>query len=303
MSQLIINPFKRGCSPEIDIMSLIVGFSRVRNSSNLRFLPIPLNAPASPFQHLKQLKSNDDFRLWWAGFNENGEWSQALSLQASRINHRQTNRVHGAPTPRSVRETSTSTTAQRQSRTRTTPRIRVNENTTQTTANNEQNTQSSTITQHQQSRTRTTHQRRTATSNQQTQFHTSNADTASPFFVPFLCAVKEYHHPNIDEVKQYVTEEIWEIMIRRTQYVHRCVQDIGNNNDKMFINNWPWDLHHNNAPMYINAHAQERLLGFEEQYSDMLHFPANCTHVLLIPGVTSGNLLMQYFNDWNAVRN
>ena len=55
--------------------------------------------------------------------------------------------------------------------------------------------------------------------------------------------------------------------------------------------------------MYINAHAQERLLIFEEQYINMLQFPADCTHQLLIPGLaTSGTLLQQYFNNWNAER-
>ena len=92
-------------------------------------------------------------------------------------------------------------------------------------------------------------------------------------------------------------------MIRRTQYVHQCVQDNGNNNDTMFINMWPWELRHNNEPMYMNRHAQERLLGFEEQYSNMLHFPDNCTHDLLIPGATCGHLLMQNFNDWNDTQN
>jgi hypothetical protein len=112
--------------------------------------------------------------------------------------------------------------------------------------------------------------------------------------------VKGYHHPIINDVKQYVTEKIWEIMIRRTQYVHHYVQNNGNNDEKAFINNWPWDLPHNNAPMYINAHAQERLLIFEEQYINMLQFPTDCTHQLLIPGATSGTLLQQYFNNWNA---
>ena len=112
--------------------------------------------------------------------------------------------------------------------------------------------------------------------------------------------MKGYHHPSIDDVKQYVTEEIWEIMIRRTQYVHQYVQNNGTNNEKAFINNWPWELRHNNAPMYINAQSQERLLIFEEQYNNMLQFPADCTHQLLIPGATSGQLLQQYFNNWNA---
>jgi hypothetical protein len=130
---------------------------------------------------------------------------------------------------------------------------------------------------------------------------TSNADTASPFFVPFLCAVKGYHHPEIDDVKQYVTEEIWDIMIRRTRFVHEHVQHNGNDSDKIFINNWPWVFQHN-ASRYINASAQERLLGFEEQYSGILNFPPNCTHVSLIPGATCGHLLQQSFNDWNNAR-
>ena len=54
------------------------------------------------------------------------------------------------------------------------------------------------------------------------------------------------------------------------------------------------------APMYINAPAQERLLIFEELYMNMLQFPADCTHQLLIPGATCGHLLMQNFNNWNA---
>ena len=130
MPRLIINPHKRGCTPEIDLMSLIVGYSRVRNGRHVRFLPIQSNAPACPFKHLKLLKSNEDFRIWWAGYNENGEWIQALSLQASLINRQRTNhREHGATAPRSVRETATSTTSRRQSRTRINPRITVNENT------------------------------------------------------------------------------------------------------------------------------------------------------------------------------
>ena len=114
--------------------------------------------------------------------------------------------------------------------------------------------------------------------------------------------MKGYHHPEIDDVKQYITEEIWDIMIRRTRFVHEHVQHNGNDSDKIFINNWPWVFHHN-ASRYINASAQERLLGFEEQYSGMLQFPADCTHQLLIPGLaTSGTLLQQYFNDWNIAR-
>jgi hypothetical protein len=288
LPRLIINPYKRGCIPEIDINALIVGFSRVRNSSHLRFLPIPSNAPACPWRHLKQLKSNDNFRIWMAGFNENGEWIQPLALQASLINRQRTNhREHGATIPTSVRETTTSNTPQRQTRTRCTPQTALNGNaTTQTTAGNQQNTL-----QHQ-STSRTTGGRIPA--------RTSNAETASPFFVPFLCAVQGYHHPRINDVKQYVTEEVWEIMIRRTQYVHQYVRNNGNNNEKAFINNWPWDLRHNNAPRYINAPAQERLLIFEELYMNMLQFPADCTHQLLVPGATCGHLLMQNFNDWNA---
>ena len=40
MSQLIVNPYKRGCTPEIDLMSLIVGYSRVQNRRHVRFLSI-----------------------------------------------------------------------------------------------------------------------------------------------------------------------------------------------------------------------------------------------------------------------
>jgi hypothetical protein len=137
------------------------------------------------------LKSNEDFRIWWAGFNENGEWIQALSLRASIINRQRTNREHGATTPRSAMETATSTTARRQSRARITPQIRVNENTTQTATSNQQITTTSTITR-QQSRTRTRPQRRVienttqiAASNQQTQSPTLLADTQVHFLYLF----------------------------------------------------------------------------------------------------------------------
>ena len=83
--RLVINPYKRGCTPEIDLMSLLVKLSRVRNSSNVRYLPVQSNSTASPFLHLTRLKSNNDFKIWWTGFNENGYWNQALSPQASII--------------------------------------------------------------------------------------------------------------------------------------------------------------------------------------------------------------------------
>jgi hypothetical protein len=274
--RLIINPYKRGCTPEIDLMSLLVGLSRVRNSSNVRFLPIQSNSSACPFQHLTRLKSNNDFRIWWAGFNENGQWNQALSLQASFINRQQS--------PRRRRVTTTPNTEPQQSRSRNIPPRRVSETTAQTTACNQQNI-------------------RLLNEVSPPLTITNVAATASPFFVPFLCAIKGFPHPQIETVKDYMTLEIWDIMIRRTQYVHQYVQENGTNNDQTFINNWPWEIRPNNAPMYIDAPSQERLLGFEEQYNDAFNLPTNCIHESIIPGATCGQLLMQNFNDWNAAQN
>ena len=298
--RLIINPYKRGCKPEIDLMSLLVGLSRVRNSSNVRFLPIQSNSDACPFQHLTRLKTNDDFRIWRSGFRENGQWNQAMSLQASVINRQQTRRVERTTPTRRISGTTNTRTTEQQSRSRTTTSRRVSETTTQT--------RSRTITPRRVNETTT----QTTASNQQNirLFNEESppltipnvAATASPFFVPFLCAVKGIPHPQIEAVRDYMTLEIWEIMIRRTQYVHQYVQENGNNNDQTFITNWPWEFGTNNTPMYINAQSQERLLGFEEQYNNTLNLPANCTHQSIIPGATCGQLLMQNFNDWYAAQ-
>jgi hypothetical protein len=68
---MVYNIYKRGCAPEINLMGLLVGLSRVRESRNVRLLPPPANAGLTPFAHLRDLKSDNNFRIWFAGFNEN----------------------------------------------------------------------------------------------------------------------------------------------------------------------------------------------------------------------------------------
>ncbi len=93
---LILNPYKRGCAPEINLMSLLVGLSRVRESRNVRLLPPPAHTGLTPLAHLRDLKSDNNFRIWMAGYDEHGIWSVDRALlavnseQASRRTHRRT---------------------------------------------------------------------------------------------------------------------------------------------------------------------------------------------------------------------
>ena len=49
---LILNVYKRGCAPEINLMGLLVGLSRVHESRNVRLLPPPANAGLTPFSEI-----------------------------------------------------------------------------------------------------------------------------------------------------------------------------------------------------------------------------------------------------------
>ena len=74
-------------------MGLLVGLSRVRESRNVRLLPPPENAGLTPFAHLRDLKSDNNFRIWFAGFNENGIWSAeraAIADQGGQLSRRRT---------------------------------------------------------------------------------------------------------------------------------------------------------------------------------------------------------------------
>ena len=184
----------------------------------MRFLPVQSNSNASPFLHLTRLKSNNDFRIWWTGFNEHGHWNQALSLQASIINRQQRRMMQRTSSPRRIRG---STTLQASvincQQTRMIQRTSPPRGIRGSTAPN---------TEPQLLRLRNNPQTRVRLTT------TNVAVTASPFSVPFLCAVKGFPHPQIETVKNYMTLEIWDIMIRRTQYVHQYVQENGTNNEK-----------------------------------------------------------------------
>jgi hypothetical protein len=66
---LILNLYKRGCSPEINLMALLVGLSHVRKSRNVRILPPPAHTGFTPPAHLRDLKSDNNFRIWMAGYD------------------------------------------------------------------------------------------------------------------------------------------------------------------------------------------------------------------------------------------
>ena len=83
---LILSIYKRGCAPEISLMALLVALSRVREGRNVRLLPPHANAGLTPFAHLRNLRSSENFRIWIAGFDDNGIWSAERASQARRNN-------------------------------------------------------------------------------------------------------------------------------------------------------------------------------------------------------------------------
>jgi hypothetical protein len=69
--------------------------------------------------------------------------------------------------------------------------------------------------------------------------------TASPFFVPFLCAVAGLEHSEIENVQNQVNavhDRMWETMVQRNKFVHQYVLTPVNEIDRARVNqtSWPW---------------------------------------------------------------
>jgi hypothetical protein len=214
---LILNPYSRGCKPELTLMALLVGLSRVRYSRNVRFLPPLSNSEASPFKHLMKFKSKNDFRIWWAGFNvdNNGQWDLALSRQAEGIGQAR------------VRLRTTVTERERNSVSRGVRRRA----TTQSTANS--STQPGEPT-HDHNVTENEVLPMQIGQNLNNSHNNWNNATASPFFVPFLNAVAGFtNHPDILPIQNYINGRfesnnlLWDVMIRRIKFVHQYVLENG----------------------------------------------------------------------------
>jgi hypothetical protein len=76
LDYLILNLNKRGCQPEVNLMSLLVGLSQVYQSIHVRILPPSPGTSLNPLLHLTNLKSDhSNFRIWCAGFDSKGIWS------------------------------------------------------------------------------------------------------------------------------------------------------------------------------------------------------------------------------------
>ena len=63
-------------------MALLIGLSCVRKSRNVRLLPPPAHTGLTPLAHLRDLKSDNNFRICMAGYDYNGIWSAARALLA-----------------------------------------------------------------------------------------------------------------------------------------------------------------------------------------------------------------------------
>ncbi len=99
--------------------------------------------------------------------------------------------------------------------------------------------------------------------------------TASPFFVPFLCAVAGLEHSEINNVHNHVDavhDGMWETMVQRTKFVHQYVLTHGNENDRARVNqtSWPWQTL--GQHWYIHHKNQERLLNLEPNHPNII-FP------------------------------
>ncbi len=124
--------------------------------------------------------------------------------------------------------------------------------------------------------------------------------TASPFFVPFLCAVAGLQHSEINNVKNHVDavhDGMWETMVQRTKFVHQYVLTHGNENDRARVNQTSWPWQRLGQHWYIHRNDQEWLLNLERNYPNIV-FPQNCIHPQIITNTTCGDILMQHFMDW-----
>ena len=55
-------------------MALLVGLSCVREPRNVSLLPPPVHTGLTPLVYLRDLKSDNNFRIWMAGYDEHGIW-------------------------------------------------------------------------------------------------------------------------------------------------------------------------------------------------------------------------------------
>ena len=171
--------------------------------------------------HIRDLKSDSNFRIWFAGFDENGIWSAeraAQDNQSGQLSRRRTRR-----TTHSTRRTAQSATTlvmptQRNEQPLSNPLIPPTHNTLPSfdRLQNEPGDNSNSL------------------SNNQQQL-----PTASPFFVPFLCAVAGLQHSEINNVKNHVDavhDGMWETMVQRTKIFHQYVLTHENENDRARVN-------------------------------------------------------------------
>jgi hypothetical protein len=128
-------------------------------------------------------------------------------------------------------------------------------------------------------------------------------DTASSTFVPFLCAVAGNPHSRINDVENLVNAShagLWNTMILRTQYVLQYVFQFGNEQDRERVNrdNWPW-IHNRGQDTYMHAADQEWILQLESSYPEIV-YPPGLEHVDLT--VTCGELLQAHAHEWELAR-
>ena len=289
---LILSIYKRGCPPEISLMALLVALSRVREGRNVRLLPPHANAGLTPFAHLRNLRSSENFRIWIAGFDDNGIWSAERASQARRNNQVaiRITRTSQPRTRRSGRRTQAGT-GEILNQTAATP------TTTTTTTTEVRNPETLIQVNESEQPSTTTTQPRTSR-NQSTQPH--QPPTASPFFVPFLCAVSGKQHSRIDSVRNHVNavhDQMWETMVRRTVFVHQYVLINGNELDKQQVNQAAWPWQRVGPDWYIHANSQEWLLSVEGNYPEII-FPENCIHPHFMDNFTCGERLQQHFMEW-----
>jgi hypothetical protein len=245
-------------------------------------LPPPENAGLTPFAHLRDLKSDNNFKIWFAGFNENGIWSAERAAQADQSG--QLSRKRKGRTTHSTRRSAQPGT------TLVMPR---NQN-EQPLANPINPPTHNTLPSFDR------HQNVPGANSNSLSTNQQQLPTASSFFVPFLCAVAGLDHSEIVNVQNQVNavhNRMWETMVQKPKFGHQYVLTHGNENDRACVNQtlWPWQRL--GKHWYIHHNDQEWLLNLERNYTNIL-FPQNCYHPQFITNTTCGDLLMHHFMDW-----
>ena len=217
--------------PQVCMSNFVVGTSRVRNSSDIRFLPFnnAIRGNESPFIFLKDLKVHESLIQWNNCFNDDGIF---------------------VPPPPQIQETSTST-SRSQAHSTSTSRAQV-----RVTSNSQSRLTGNAL----ERLTGATDPFLTPTTLEGIQYQ-ARSPTYSWGFVPFLCAVFNRTHPNIPILRSTVIgQHQWDRLVADLRNFFTSLQ---RNDPVSYQRNIEPHLVFN-ALNYITAEHQEALLHAEE---------------------------------------